>query len=156
MAMANHSREMEGFLEVEDLAGHRSEWVQPIAADYRGWRIYECPPNGQGLIALVALKLLEGLEMPEWGSAEHLHRVTEALKLAVADGHAYIADPDHAEVPVEALLSEEYASVRRAEIRPGQALPQPQAGQPLAVGQDTVYLCTAGTSLSPGPGPHEG
>lgn len=131
-----------GCLSETDLASHTSTWETPISITYRGVRIWECPPNGQGLTALLALNLLEGFDLsslPPLG-AERLHLQIEALRLAFADAFQYIADPAFTSIPLEALLSKEYADRRRSLINPHQAAEKVQHGHPLAT-SDTVYLC---------------
>ncbi|MBE3575700.1 MAG: gamma-glutamyltransferase family protein [Firmicutes bacterium] len=145
-----------GFITRDDLARHRAEWVEPISTSYRGFDIWEIPPNGQGLAALMALNILEGFDMARLPhlSAHQLHLLIEALKLSFADAYAYIADPAVASVPTEALLDKGYAQARRALIRQPQtwrddgegeggclANPSPTPGLPQRA--DTVYLCTA-------------
>ena len=136
------SRQYGGYLRAEDLAAFEPEWVTPITVSYRGFDIYEIPPNGQGLVALLALNILaqgdpDALAVPD--SVETYHHQIEALKLAFEDGLAYIADPRRASVPVAELLSEAYARSRHALIGWEALLPKP--GNPYAGG--TVYLCTA-------------
>ncbi|MFQ5668346.1 MAG: gamma-glutamyltransferase [Candidatus Binatia bacterium] len=138
------SRANGGVLIARDFADHQSTWVEPIATDYRGYRLHEIPPNGQGLTALVALNILENFDVAAHplGSAESMHLRIEATKLAVADRNRYIADPGHATVPTAALLSKDYAQGRAALINRQRALKRPAPG-PLKVGTDTVYLTTA-------------
>jgi gamma-glutamyltranspeptidase / glutathione hydrolase len=133
-----------GFLTADDLAVHRSEWVEPVSVNYRGFDVWELPPNGQGITALLMLNLLEGDDMAAagFGSTRHLHLFTEAKKLAFEDRAAHIADPAFSTVPVRALLDKAYARQRRALIRPDQAAKTPTAGTPQG-GRDTIYLCTA-------------
>jgi gamma-glutamyltranspeptidase/glutathione hydrolase len=104
-----------GFIARADLAVHRSEWVDPVSTTYRGWQVLELPPNGQGIAVLEMLNLLEGYDLAslEWGSAEHLHLVIEAKKLAFEDRARYYADPAFAAVPVAELISKAYAARRR-------------------------------------------
>ena len=132
-----------GYLDREDLRVHRSEWVEPVSTTYRGWRVFELPPNGQGLAVLQMLNILEGFELGSlaWGGAEHLHLFIEAKKLAFEDRAKFYADPAFAAVPVERLVSKAYAAARRALIDPQRAAPAPTHG---SVGAgDTVYLATA-------------
>ncbi len=131
-----------GCLSEADLASHQSAWEEPIAVEYRGVHIWECPPNGQGLTALLALNLLSGFNLSDLPpfSAERLHLEIEALRLAFADAFHYIADPAFYDIPLKALLSPEYAEKRRKRIYPRQAAETVQHGQPLAA-SDTVYLC---------------
>jgi gamma-glutamyltranspeptidase/glutathione hydrolase len=133
-----------GLLSRDDLAEHQSTWVEPIASDYRGHRLYEIPPNGQGLTALIALNILEQFDLggEEIGSARSLHLRIEAMKLAFADRNRYIADPEHAAVPTAALLSKEYARRRARLIDERRAIADPGPGSP-SRGSDTVYLTTA-------------
>lgn len=108
-------KEQGGFLSASDLAAHKSEWVEPVSVNYRGYDVWELPPNGQGIAALQMLQILEGYDFSnvEFGSAEHLHLFTEAKKLAFEDRAKYYADMDFFKVPVEELLSDAYAEKRR-------------------------------------------
>jgi gamma-glutamyltranspeptidase/glutathione hydrolase len=126
---------------LEDLASHTSSWEEPISVTYRGLRVYECPPNGQGITALIALNLLKGFDLAslEPLSAERLHLMIEALRLAFADSRWYVADPAFSTVPVEELLSEDYAAERRKLIDEQRARRNPEHGTPVA-SSDTVYL----------------
>ncbi len=137
-------REAGGLLREEDLAAHRSEWVEPIGTSYRGYWLWELPPNGQGLTALLALNILENFDLPArpLGSAEALHLEIEAVKLAFADRNRHLADPEWMHVPVSLLLSKDYAQGRAALIDPRRAIARPEAGS-LAGGGDTVCLVTA-------------
>ncbi len=129
-----------GVMTTEDLAAHHSTWDEPIRTSYRGVCVWECPPNGQGLVALLALNLLAELDLPRDGlSADRLHLVIEALRLAFADAQRYVADPAHAEVPTKGLLSPEYARARSRRIDPQRANPRAAPGTPPA-GSDTVYF----------------
>ncbi len=129
-----------GLLRAEDLAAHASEWVDPIHTTYRGHDVWEIPPNTQAIAALVALNILEGMDLPD--CREHpkgLHLQIEAMKLAFADTLAYVGDPEHVTVPTAELLSPDYAAGRRRLI--GQEALEPAAGAP---GKgDTVYLAAA-------------
>jgi gamma-glutamyltranspeptidase / glutathione hydrolase len=135
------SRATGGFLAREDLEAHRSAWVEPISTEYRGHDVWEIPPNGQGIAALIALNILEGFELSglERTSAESFHLQVEAMKLAFADVQRSVGDPEHASVPLTELVSKEYAAQRRALIGERAMLAEP--GKP--GGSDTVYLCTA-------------
>jgi gamma-glutamyltranspeptidase/glutathione hydrolase len=134
-----------GYLGREDLRAHRCEWVEPVSTTYRGWRVFELPPNGQGLAVLQMLNILEGFELGSmtWGGAEHLHLFIEAKKLAFEDRAKFYADPAFASVPVERLVSKAYAAARRALIDPKRAAPAPTHGSAAAGAGDTVYLATA-------------
>lgn len=112
-----------GYFELDDFTSHTTTWVEPISTDYRGHTVLELPPNGQGITALIALNILEGYELAdlEYGSAAYYHLLIEATKQAFADRNRYVADPDHATLPVRGLLSKAYAAARRREIAPGRA-----------------------------------
>jgi len=140
-AIVRFASETGGLLGAADLAGHTSTWVAPISARYRGYDVWEIPPNGQGIAALIALNILEGFALDEFprDSAQSYHLQLEAIKLAFADAQRYVADPAHAPVPTEALLSKTYAAARRSLI--GAHALEPCAGDPLIGG--TVYLCAA-------------
>lgn len=132
-----------GVMTVDDLAEHTSSWVEPISTVYRDVRIYECPPNGQGLAALLALNVLSQLDLPRDPlSAKRLHLIIEALRIAFADTAWYVADPDFFEIPLVALLSAEYAKQRAALIDPQRATLDQKRGSPVA-GSDTVYFSVA-------------
>jgi gamma-glutamyltranspeptidase/glutathione hydrolase len=151
-AIVHTSEQYGGLLTMEDLAGHRSTWETPIHATYRGYTVYECPPNGQGLTALLALNILSGFELAPLGpgSAEALHLQIEALRLAFADAARFIADPAMVAVPVDELLSEAYSARRRALIRHDRAADTVAAGH-VPVSEDTVYLTVvdeAGNAVS--------
>src|SRR5690606_37699767 len=133
-------REHGGFLRKEDLETYRPEWVTPISIEYRGYRVWELPPNGHGLVALLALNMLKGFDLGDVReSVEAYHKQIEALKLAYADGKRVIADPACMRVSVEELLSEEYAAERRRLIGKEALVPEPGR---LARG-GTVYLAAA-------------
>jgi gamma-glutamyltranspeptidase / glutathione hydrolase len=138
-ALAKFAARTGGVLTADDLARHSSTWVEPVPVRYRGHEVWELPPNGQGLAALVALGILDGIDLSGASAEERRHVQIEAMKLGFADAHAYVADPDRVAVPTAALVSEEYARRRRAEIGPTAADPKP--GDPTRGG--TVYLCTA-------------
>ena len=128
-----------GYLDVADLAAYQPQWVDPISAHYRGYDVWEIPPNGHGLVALLALNILKGFDFSERDTVLTQHRQIEAIKLAYADGLAHIADGTHMRVSVQDLLSDAYADERRKLIGPYAALPLP--GNPAHGG--TVYLSTA-------------
>lgn len=134
------SQEHGGFFTFEDFATHTSEWVEPIRSDYRGYTVYELPPNGQGITALLALNILEGFDVAAmvYGSAAYYHLLIEATKQAFADRNRYVADPACAPVPVQGLLSKAYAAQRRQDIRRDRASDF-TPGDPLPFG-DTVYV----------------
>jgi gamma-glutamyltranspeptidase/glutathione hydrolase len=128
-----------GYLTKEDLAAYKPEWVQPIKVNYRGYDVWELPPNGQGIVALMALNILKGFEFTSKDSPDTYHKQIEAIKLAFADGKKYITDSAKMNMSVEALLSEAYADERRKLI--GQQALFPEPGTPPKGG--TVYLSTA-------------
>jgi gamma-glutamyltranspeptidase/glutathione hydrolase len=142
-------KEQGGFLSFKDLASHKSEWVEPVSINYRGYDVWELPPNGQGIAALQMLKILEGYDFSniEFGSIEHLHLFTEAKKLAFEDRAKYYADMDFEAVPLEQLLSESYANSRRELI--GDKAGIYSAGE-ISAGE-TIYMTVAdnkGTMVS--------
>ena len=139
-AVAQVVQQAGGCLSVEDLAQHTSTWETPIATTYRDLRLWECPPNGQGVVALLALNILSGYDLASLPplSPERLHLQIEALRLAFADARRFVADPAFNPAPLEALLSESYANKRRHLINPRRANPHQSHGRP--TGSDTVYL----------------
>jgi gamma-glutamyltranspeptidase/glutathione hydrolase len=136
-----------GYLTAADLAAHRSEWVEPASTNYRGYDIWELPPNTQGVAALQMLNILEGYDLKRmgFGSAEYLHRFVEAKKLAFEDRARYYADPAFAKIPLRNLLSKDYAAKRRARIGDQAALEYPPDPAALEQG-DTIYLTVADSS----------
>ncbi|MGI9550888.1 MAG: gamma-glutamyltransferase [Aurantibacter sp.] len=142
-------KEQGGFLTKEDLAAHKSEWVEPVSVNYRGYEVWELPPNGQGIAALQMLQILEGYDFSniEFGGAEHLHLFTEAKKLAFEDRAKYYADMAFENVPVSTLLSDTYAEKRRQQI--GHRAGMYSAGE-ISAGE-TIYMTAAdkeGTIIS--------
>jgi gamma-glutamyltranspeptidase / glutathione hydrolase len=139
-AILKTSEHLGGTMTAEDLASFSAEWVEPISVDYRGWKVYELPPNGQGMAALEMLNIMEtSPPVPQgFASPEEIHKRIEAMKLAYADLHRYDADPRSYDVPVAALLSKDYARKRAALIDTKKASCEVPAGQP--VGGDTTYL----------------
>jgi gamma-glutamyltranspeptidase/glutathione hydrolase len=135
-------KEQGGFLSMEDLATHKSEWVEPVSTNYRGYDVWELPPNGQGMAALQMLNILEAYDMASFGfgSKEHIHYFTEAKKLAYEDRAKYYADMDFVKVPIEQLLSKEYAAERRKLIRDDRA---GTYGAGKIGAQETIYLTVA-------------
>ena len=137
---------------MQDLNDHTSTWVTPISTSYHGYDIFECPPNDQGLVALLALNILETYDLPSLGhnSTEYLHLLIEAVKLAFADANRYLADPDFVDIPLKELLAKPYAEQRRQLIDMNQAQQEVDAGTPSTNG-DTVYLAVTdkdGNSVS--------
>lgn len=128
-----------GYLSLEDLAEYRAEWVEPVHINYHGYDVWEMPPNGHGITALMALNILKEMEIGAKDTGDTFHKQIEAMKLAFADGMHYIADPRYMQTRVEELLSDAYAAQRRALI--GETALEPTHGKPFCGG--TVYLCTA-------------
>jgi gamma-glutamyltranspeptidase/glutathione hydrolase len=131
-----------GVMAESDLAAHTSTWDEPISTTYRGIRVWECPPNGQGITALIALNVLEGWQLRGQDplGPDRMHLVIEALRVAFADTRWYVADPRVSHVPVAELLSKDYAARRRALIAVDRAATDVRRGSPVA-GSDTVYFC---------------
>ncbi|MGF1532840.1 MAG: gamma-glutamyltransferase [Bernardetiaceae bacterium] len=132
-----------GFLSMEDFKNHQSEWVEPVSTNYRGYDVWELPPNGQGIAALQMLNILEGFDFSKiaYGSAEHIHLFVEAKKLAFEDRAKYYADPAFHQIPVQELIAKSYAEERRKLIQPQRARTDYQAGE-LSKGE-TIYLTAA-------------
>lgn len=128
-----------GYLSLEDLAEYRAEWVEPVHINYHGYDVWEMPPNGHGITALMALNILKDMEIGAKDTGDTFHKQIEAMKLAFADGMHYIADPRYMQTRVEELLSDAYTAQRRALI--GETALEPTHGKPFCGG--TVYLCTA-------------
>ena len=129
-----------GAMTTADLAKHRSAWEEPVSVAYRDVRVWECPPNGQGLATLLALGVLDGCELPSVGSVERAHLQIEALRLGFADARWYVADPAFAPAPLAELLSPEYSAARRAQIDPERAATGVKRGAPAGI-PGTVYHC---------------
>ncbi|NIA67507.1 gamma-glutamyltransferase [Pelagibius litoralis] len=136
-----HLRELGGLHSLEDFAAAAGEYVDPIKSGYKGYDIYQCPPNGQGVIALLLLNILSGYDLASMDAmgAERLHIEIEAMRLAYGARDAQLADPAQAEVPVEKLLSADYAAELRATIKLDRSA-VPPAPAPIAAHADTVYL----------------
>jgi gamma-glutamyltranspeptidase/glutathione hydrolase len=134
-----------GFLHEDDLAAHRSDWVAPVSATYRGYEVFELPPPGQGIAALQMLAILDGFDVARmgFGSAEYVHVFTEAKKLAFADRARFYADPAFAEIPVAGLVSRAYGERQRRRIDLARAAASVEPGNPSTKDGDTVYLTTA-------------
>jgi len=158
-----------GYLRKADFEKHASTWVDPVSTNYRGYNVFELPPNGQGIATLQILNILEGFDLKSMSrnSAETLHIMVEAKKIAWADRAKFYADPEFAKIPLAGLLSKEYAAERRKLIDPGHAAKAVEAGMPPANGAglqptreprqdstatpkrspvddgDTIYMCTA-------------
>jgi len=134
-----------GFFTKGDFAEHHSDWVEPISTDYHGITLYELPPNGQGLAALQMLNILENFDLEAMGrdSVDFWHTMVEAKKLTYEDRARYYADPAFADVPVDGLLSKDYAKERAKLIDPKRAADRIEAGQPRLSSGDTTYLTVA-------------
>lgn len=134
-----------GYLRKIDFEKHTSTWVEPVSVNYRGYDVYELPPNGQGIAALQMLNILEGYDLKALGynSPEALHLMVEAKKLAFEDRAKFYADPAFSKIPLAGLLSKEYAAARRRLINPARAGRSYDAGNPAVQSGDTIYLTTA-------------
>ena len=142
-SIANFIQGQGGFLSYDDLKNHKSEWIDPVSTNYRGYDVWELPPNGQGIAALQILNLLEAYDIKSmgFGSAEYIHHFVEAKKIAFADRAKYYADMDFNKIPVEYLISKEYADIRRKEISSENAAKMVLPGN--IENGDTIYLTTA-------------
>ena len=141
--IANFVQEQGGFLSYDDLKNHKSEWIEPVSTNYRGYDVWELPPNGQGIAALQILNLLEGYDIRSmgFGTADYIHHFVEAKKIAFADRAKYYADMDFNEIPVDYLISKEYADIRRKEINSDNSASTVLPGD--IENGDTIYLTTA-------------
>jgi len=140
-ALIEYSKKTGGYFEPEDIAAFKPQWVEPVSINYRGYDVWEIPPNGQGICALMALNILKGFEFTpdSFGTGRTLHLQMEAMKMAFADAAGHVADPDHMRVTVKDLLSEVYATERRKLINESAIDPHP--GTPASGG--TVYFAAA-------------
>jgi gamma-glutamyltranspeptidase/glutathione hydrolase len=140
-AIVDFSRKNDGLLSMKDLETHTTTWVKPLFTDYRGYTVYELPPNGQGVTALEMLNILEGFDIERFGqnSAEYLHCLIEAKKIAFGDRDSYVSDPEFERIPTDTLLSKEYARECGKKIDPNKALVPP--GPSTCAGRsDTVFV----------------
>ena len=139
-----------GFLNARDLSDHRSEWVEPVATDYRGYRVWQLPPNGQGIAVLQMLNLLEACDIASmgFGTTDHIHHFVEATKLVFEDRARFYADPAFNRIPVRHLISKAYAEERRKLLDSGQAGQSFEAGNPALGAGDTVYLTVADSAAN--------
>ena len=135
------SQSKHGFLELDDFATHTSEWVEPICTHYRGYRVYEIPPNGQGITALMTLNILEHAALQNFQalSADHIHTVTEAFRHARAERDRFVCDPRFSSIPIDAMLSKDFANRQWSRIDSRQAAKYPVSSA-LAPHKDTIYL----------------
>ncbi len=138
--MVAYSNEHDGFFTMKDFADHTSTWVEPIYADYQNYRLYELPPNGQGIAALEMVKILGNVDLGAMGhnSAEYLHHVIEAKKLAYADIDKWNSDPEFNDLPIQEMISTEYARGQFQRIDPTRAMERPESG--LNGDGDTILL----------------
>src|SRR6266576_791944 len=138
-------KENGGFLRKADFEKHTSTWIDPVSTNYRGYDVFELPPNGQGIATLQILNILEGFDLRAMGrnSPETLHTMIEAKKIVWADRAKFYADPAFTKIPFAGLLSKGYAAERRKVIDPNRAAKQAEAGNPALNQGDTIYLCTA-------------
>ena len=134
-----YSKECGGFITKDDLTGYKAEWVEPISVNYRGYKVWEIPPNGQGLVALMALNILKEFDFKSKNTTDTYHKQIEAIKLAFTDGKEYITDSKKMQISVNDLLSQNYAEIRKNLIVETAITPSP--GKPPKGG--TVYLATA-------------
>ena len=141
-AILKTSERLGGKMTAEDLSEFAAEWVQPVSTEYRGWKVYEMPPNSQGIAALEMLNLFAQFPLRDYytRSADELHIQIEAQKLAYADLLRYVADPKFSKIPVDGLLSTGYARDRAKAIDPGKANCSVPAGKPIETAGDTIYL----------------
>lgn len=140
-----YMKEIGGFLSYDDLANHKSTWIEPVSTNYRGYDIWELPPNGQGIAALQILNVLELYDIKSmgFGSADYIHLFTEAKKLAFEDRAKFYADPDFNKIPVKELISKEYAKERNKLINMKRAANRYDHGHPALKDGDTIYLTVA-------------
>ncbi len=137
--LSEHVQRYGGWITPADMAAHVSTWDEPLTADYRGVRLYECPPNGQGLAAIIAANLAAGYDLGNLPPVERLHIMIECMRLGFADAQQWVCDPRVSKIPLAELASRAYADQRRALISPDRAAQQVRYGSPMA-GSDTVYL----------------
>ncbi|HET6568020.1 MAG TPA: gamma-glutamyltransferase [Rhodothermales bacterium] len=144
----SYMRRIGGYLRKEDLADYHSTWVDPISTEYRGYRVWELPPNSQGAVVLEMLNILEGYDLANMGhnSADYVHVMTEAKKLAFADRSRYYGDPDFGDLPITQLISQDYADQRRSLIDMDHASMQVAPGNVRMEDGDTIYLTVADES----------
>lgn len=143
--IAQYMEEMGGFLAYNDLATHKGNWISPVSTDYRGYTVWELPPNGQGIAALQMLNILERFDIASmgFGSPEYIHVLVEAKKLAYEDRAKFYADPDFNQLPIDWLISKEYGAQRSALIDLNEAALKFDAGDPKLEAGDTIYMTVA-------------
>jgi gamma-glutamyltranspeptidase/glutathione hydrolase len=138
--LSEHVQRYGGWITPEDMANHVSTWDEPICANYRGVTLYECPPNGQGLAAILAVNIASGFELAAMSETDRIHTMIECMRLGFADAQQWVADPRALPLPIEELTSMRYANERRKRIDPKRAAQNVPYGDPMG-GSDTVYLC---------------
>ena len=155
-----HVQKYGGWMDVSDLQGFEAEWVDPIYADYHGVRLFECPPNGQGLAAIIAAKLADGFELSKMNNVERTHTLIECMRLGFAEALQWVSDPRFTPIPYDNLFSDAYIQSRRAMIHDESAIKELKS-EIHPMGDDTVYFsvvdgdsnaCSFITSLYTGPG----
>ena len=137
--LSKHVQRYGGWIAPEDMAAHKSTWDEPITADYRGVRLFECPPNGQGLAAIIAVNIAAGYDLAAMSAADRLHVMVEIMRLAFADAQQWVCDPYVSDIPLAQLAHPDHAARRRQRIDPLRAARHVPYGNPL-MGSDTVYL----------------
>lgn len=137
--LSQHVQRYGGWITPEDMAAHVSTWDEPITATYRGVTLYECPPNGQGLAAIIATNLASGFDLAEMSEVDRVHIMLECMRLGFADAQQWVCDPRVVPIPLDELTSQAYAAERRKRIDPKQAAQNVPYGDPMAT-SDTVYL----------------
>ncbi|RME62918.1 MAG: gamma-glutamyltransferase family protein [Caldilineae bacterium] len=137
--LSEHVQRYGGWITPADMAAHTSTWDEPITADFGPVRLYECPPNGQGLAAIIAVNLAAGFDLADMSETDRLHTLIECMRIGFADAQQWVCDPRKVDIPLEGLVSKAYADQRRAEIDPHRAAHRVPYGAPMA-GSDTVYL----------------
>ena len=144
-AIASYMQANDGFISYDDMAEHTSEWVDPVSTTYRGVEVFELPPNTQGIAALQLLNILEGFDLASMGynSAEYVHTFVEAKKIVYEDRARYYADMAFADVPIEKLISKDYADERRKLIDPTRAAEAFEPGGDMLENGDTIYMTVA-------------
>lgn len=158
--LSDHIQKYGGWMTPSDLHGFEAEWVEPIYADYHGVRLFECPPNGQGLAAIIAAKIADGFDIGNMDNLERTHTLIECVRLGFAEALHWVCDPKFREIPYDELFSDEYIKERRGMVNPQQAIKNLQSEIP-SMGDDTVYFsvvdgngnaCSFIASLYTGPG----
>ncbi|MCB9137957.1 MAG: gamma-glutamyltransferase family protein [Caldilineaceae bacterium] len=139
LKLSEHVQRYGGWITPADMANHTSTWDEPITARFRHVTLYECPPNGQGLAAIIAVNLAAGFDLAAMDEADRVHTLIECMRVGFADAQQWVCDPRVADIPLDELVSPAYADRRRGEIDPARAARDVPYGSPMA-GSDTVYL----------------